>query len=91
MLKHDVLPKAYMETLDSLQIAFAQDPRIDTSALIDIREALMKLIARMDGLEESFERTVERSSKLMIDLSWTKLISICSIVWIEAFFITTTT
>jgi autophagy-related protein 11 len=54
---------AYMETLDSLQLEFAQDPRMKTSALKDIRDALMKLIDRMDGLEEAFERTLERSSK----------------------------
>ena len=51
-----------MEVLEVLRIEFTQDPRFESSALLEIRSGLMKLISRMEGLEGLFERVVERSS-----------------------------
>ena len=56
---------AYMELLDVLRTEFAKHPGIGSSALLEIRDGLMKLITRMDSLEGLFERVVERSSEFI--------------------------
>ena len=54
-----------MELLDVLRTEFAKHPGIGSSALLEIRDGLMKLITRMDSLEGLFERVVERSSEFI--------------------------
>ncbi|EJC97791.1 uncharacterized protein FOMMEDRAFT_171549 [Fomitiporia mediterranea MF3/22] len=52
---------AFIQVIDDLQRNLQADPRTATHSLQDTRAGLLKLIERMDGIEASFEKVVERS------------------------------
>ncbi|KAL5523199.1 ATG11 [Sanghuangporus sanghuang] len=53
--------EAFMQLLDELDRKLLTDPRTSAHSLKETRTALVKLIDRMDSIESSFEKVVERS------------------------------
>lgn len=50
-----------MQALASFEQTMQNNPRAPIQPLLETRHALEKLISRMDGLESSFDRIVERA------------------------------
>ncbi|KAH8113764.1 hypothetical protein DFH11DRAFT_1856207 [Phellopilus nigrolimitatus] len=53
--------EAFMKVLDSFERSIQGDPRMPAQPLQETRRALDKLVDRMDGIESSFDRIVEKS------------------------------
>ncbi|THH11415.1 hypothetical protein EW145_g646 [Phellinidium pouzarii] len=67
--------ETFMQTLDEFERSIQNDPQIPMQPLQETRKALEKLIDRMDSIESSFDRIVERSllSSSRISLSRRRL------------------